>query len=199
MSDTPQFDHAQLNVALEQRAAGRDYHEYFIPGSIKLLLATASKTKLDELVIGNERLFKYRFGFNAAPPVRPQLIAFQNQYNLLDDEIRWLKRAGHLRVTRHELVVDTSRLMPIYGWFQITLISLVFAAAILQIAGVEHAPAWKRDLVQVCLGLTWFCIGGLLLKMFITPWRTLKQTGLVDSWQRTNTISWHLGRSQKNA
>ena len=58
--------------------------------------------------------------------VRLQLIAFQNRYDLLDDEIRWLKRAGHLRVTRHELVADTSRMMPIYGWFQIALISLVF-------------------------------------------------------------------------
>ena len=179
MSDTPQFDSAQLNFALEQRAAGRDYHEYFIPGSIKLLLATASKTKLDELAMDNERLFKYRFGFNATSQVRPQLIAFQNKYDLLDDEIRWLKRAGHLRVTRRELVVDTSRLMPMYGWFQITLISLVFAAAILQMAGAEHAPAWKRDLIQICLGLTWFCVGGLLMKMFIAPWGTLKQTGIV--------------------
>ena len=59
MSDTPHFDSAQLNLALEQRAAGRDYHEYFVPGSIKLLLATASKTKLDELAMDNERLFKY--------------------------------------------------------------------------------------------------------------------------------------------
>lgn len=180
MDDIPEIDRAQLNIALEQRVAGRDYFEFFTPGSIKLLLATASKTKLDELAIGNERLFKYRFGFNATPRVRPQLIAFQNQYDLLDDEIRWLKRAGHLRVTRHELVVDTSRLMPIYGWFQITLVSLVFAAAILQMAGAEHAPAWKRDIIQMCLGLTWFCVGGLLMKMFVAPWRTLKQTGIVD-------------------
>lgn len=181
MSDTPQFDPAQLNVALEQRAAGRDYHEYFIPGSIKLLLATASKTKLDEMATGNERLFAYRFGFKATSTVRPLVIDFQNKYDLLDDEIRWLKRAGHLRVTRQELIIDTSRLMPMYGWFQVTLVSLVFAAAILQMAGVEHAPAWKRDLVQVGLGLTWFCVGGLLIKMFVAPWRTLKQTGVVDA------------------
>lgn len=78
------------------------------------------------LAIGNERLFKYWVGLNATLLVRLQVIAFQNRYDLLDDEIRWLKRAGHLRVTRHELIVDTSRMMPIYGWFQITLISLVF-------------------------------------------------------------------------
>ena len=181
MSDTPHFDSAQLNLALEQRAAGRDYHEYFIPGSIKLLLATASKTKLDELAKGNERLFKYRFGFNATSTVRPQIIEFQTKYDLLDDEIRWLKRAGHLRVTRQELIIDTSRLMPMYGWFQVTLVSLVFAAAILQLAGVETAIPWKRDLTQIGLGAIWFCIAGILIKMFVNPWRTLKQAGALNA------------------
>lgn len=181
MSDTPHFDSAQLNLALEQRAAGRDYHEYFIPGSIKLLLATASKTKLDEMAMGNERFFKYRFGFNATSTVRQQVIDFQTKYDLLDNEIRWLRRAGHLRVTRQELIVDTSRLMPMYGWFQVTLISLVFAAAILQLAGLETAIPWKRDLTQIGLGAIWFCIAGILIKMFVNPWRTLKQAGILNT------------------
>lgn len=180
MHDIPEIDRAQLNVALEQRAAGRDYHEYFIPGSIKLLLATSSKAKLDELAIDNERLFAYRFGFTATPSVRPQVIAFQNKYELLDDEIRWLKRASHLRVTRKELIVDTSRLMPMYGWFQVALISLIFATAILQLAGVDSAVPWKRDLTQIGLGALWFGIAGVLVKMFVTPWRTLKKAGVID-------------------
>lgn len=181
MSDTPQFDSAQLNFALEQRAAGRDYHEYFIPGSIKLLLATASKTKLDEMATCNERLFNYRFGFKATSTVRPQVIEFQNKYDLLDNEIRWLKRAGHLRVTRQELIVDTSRLMPMYGWFQVTLVSLVCAPAILQLAGLETAIPWKRDLFQMGLGAIWFAIAAMLIKMFVNPWRTLKQAGVLSA------------------
>lgn len=181
MSDIPQFDLAQLNVALEQRAAGHDYHEYFIPGSVKLLLATASKTKLDEMAIGNERLFGYRFGFKATPSVRSQLIAFQNKYDLLDDEICWLKRASHLRVTRQELIIDTSRLMPIYGWFQVTLISLMFAFAILHLAGLESATIWKRELTQIGIGAIWFCIAAILIKMFVNPWRTLKQAGALNA------------------
>ena len=60
MHNIPEIDRAQLNVALEQRVAGRDNHEYFIPGSIKLLLATSSKTKLDELAIYNERLCRFQ-------------------------------------------------------------------------------------------------------------------------------------------
>lgn len=181
MTELPEINRAQLNVALEQRAAGRDYHEYLIPGSIKLLLATSSKAKLDELAIDNERLFDYRFGFKATRPVRPQIIAFQNKYDLLDDEIRWLKRAGHLRVTRQELIIDTSRLMPMYGWLQITVVSLIFAAAILHMAGVEPAVEWKRELTQISLGIAWFGIAGLLIKMFVTPWRTMKLAGVIDS------------------
>ncbi len=181
MSDTPQFDSAQLNLALEQRAAGRDYHEYFIPGSIKLLLATASKTKLDKMAIGNPTMFRYRFGFTATTSVRSKVIDFQTKYDLLDNEIRWLKRAGHLRVTRQELTIDTSRLMPMYGWFQVTLVSLVFAAAILQLAGLETAIPWKRDLTQIGLGAIWFCIAGTLIKMFVNPWRTLKQAGALNA------------------
>ena len=181
MSDTPHFDSAQLNLALEQRAAGRDYHEYFIPGSIKLLLATASKAKLDEMAIGNERLFNYRFGFTATTSVRSKVIDFQTKYDLLDNEIRWLKRAGHLRVTRQELTIDTSRLMPMYGWFQVTLVSLVCAAAILQLAGLETAIPWKRDLTQMGLGAIWFAIAAMLIKMFVNPWRTLKQAGVLNA------------------
>lgn len=186
MSDTPHFDSAQLNLALEQRAAGRDYHEYFIPGSIKLLLATASKDKLDEMAIGNPNMFRYRFGFTATTSVRPKVIDFQTKYDLLDDEIRWLKRAGHLRVTRQELIIDTSRLMPIYGWFQVTLISLVFAAAILQLAGLEAAIPWKRDLTLIGLGAIWFCIAGVFIKMFVNPWRTLKQAGALKAMAKSS-------------
>ena len=81
------------------------------------------------MAIGNPTMFRYRFGFTATTSVRPKVIDFQTKYDLLDNEIRWLKRAGHLRVTRQELIIDTSRLMPMYGWFQVTLVSLVCAAA----------------------------------------------------------------------
>lgn len=186
MSDVPQFDLTQLNLALEQRVAGRDYHEYFTPGSIKALLATASKPKLDQMAIGNERLFQYRFGFKATASVRSQIIAFQNKYELLDDEIRWLKRASHIRVTRQKLIVDTSRLMSIYGWFQVALISLLFAGSILQIAGLETAIPWKRDLTQIGLGATWLAIAAILIKMFVNPWRIMKNAGAIDSCVMTS-------------
>ena len=181
MSDNPNFDSAQLNLALEQRAAGRDYHEYFIPGSIKLLLTTASKTKLDEMAIANPNMFRYRFGFTATTSVRSNVIDFQTKYDLLDNEIRWLKRAGHLRVTRQELIIDTSRLMPFYGWLQVVLISILFATTIIQLSFVEPAISWKRDLIQIALGATWFAIIAMLVKAFIAPWRTMKSAGAIKS------------------
>lgn len=181
MNETPEIDRAQLNVALEQRTAGRDYHEYFIPSSVKLMLATSSKVKLDNLAIDNERLFGYRFGFQTTRPVRQQLIDFQNKYDLLDAEIRWLKRAGHLRVNRLELTIDTSRVMPIYGWIQVAFLSVIFAYTIFQIGWLAKAPDWKRDLLQLGLGAIWFGVAAVLIKMFVAPWRTLKQSGVIDA------------------
>lgn len=135
---------------------------------------------------GKESSRRYRFDFTAATSVRSKVIDLQTKYDPLDNEIRWLKRAGHLRVTRQELIIDTSRLMPMYGWFQVTLVSLVFAAAILQLAGLETAIPWKRDLTQIGLGAIWFCIAGILIKMFVNPWRTLKQAGALNPMTKSS-------------
>lgn len=51
--------------------------------------------------------------------------------------------------------------MPMYGLFQFALVSRVFAAAILEMAGAAHAPVWKRDPIQVRLGVG-FESGGVL-------------------------------------
>jgi len=69
--------------------------------------------------------------------------------------------------------------MPMYGWFQVALISVIFATAILQLAVADSAVPWKRDLTQIGLGALWSGIAGVLVKMFVTPWRTLKKAGVV--------------------
>lgn len=174
------LDITQLNLALEQRNAGRDYYEYFIPGSIKLVLATWTKEKLDCVAKDNERLFRYRFGFRATSAVREKTIDFQNKYDLSDDEIRWLRRAGHIRITRSEFIIDGSRLMPIYGWVQLSILSAILCGGIFQVA-LSAEPEWKRMLGQIILGLIWLGAGAVLLKMFVVPWRTLKQSGVLDT------------------
>lgn len=84
-------DISQLNLGQANRNAGRDYYEMFIPGSIKLLLATQPRERLNEMVQDNNYLFKYRFGFEATTPVRKQVIDMLNRYDLSDKEIRILK------------------------------------------------------------------------------------------------------------
>lgn len=180
MSDKPQSNSAQFNLALEQRVAGRDYHEYFVSGSIKQWVTTTTKNKLDEVSTSNEKLFRYRFGFKATSTVCHQVIAFQNKYDLLDDEIRWLKRAGHLRVTRQKLIIDTSRLMPMYGLFQVVLVSVVCTAVIQLLANLDTAT-WKRDLFQLGLVATWLCVVAMMIKMFVNPWRTLQKAGALNA------------------
>lgn len=173
-----QNDITQLNLALEQRNAGRDYNEYFIPGSIKLILATWPKAKLDSTALENERFFAYRFGFVATRGVRQKIIEFQNRYDFSDNEIRWLKRAGHLGTSRKELIIDSSRLMPIAGWIQMTILSLVCVSAIL-LLGFSPSPEWKRSLGQVAIGGLWLFVGIFLFRNFVAPWQTLKRSGAI--------------------
>ena len=168
-----------LNLVLEQRNAGRDYHEYFIPGSIKMTLATWPKAKLDGTAAENERFFAYRFGFVATRVVRQKIIEFQNRYDFSDSEIRWLKRASHLRSTRTELIVDPGRLMPIAGWIQLTILSAICISAIL-LLGFSPSSEWKRSLGQVAMGGLWLFVGIFLFRYFVAPWQTLKRSGAIQ-------------------
>ena len=183
-NEEQQAEIIQLILAKEQRNAGRDYHEYFIPGTIKLALATWRKEKLDLLAKDNGRLFGYRFGFSATRIVREKVVDFQNKYDLSDAEIRWLKRAGYLRLTRTELTIDASRLMPIYGWIQVALLSFFFSVAIFHV-GFSEEPEWKRTLGQLTLGILWLGAGTVLLKLFVTPWQTLNRSGAITAGIKT--------------
>jgi hypothetical protein len=173
-----QNDITQLNLALEQRNAGRDYNEFFIPGSIKLILATWPKAKLDRTALENERLFAYRFGFDATRAVRQQVIDFQDKHDFSDLEIHRLNRASHLRTTRAEQIIDPSRLMPIAGWIQLTILSLVCVSAILLLE-FAPSPEWKRSLGQVVVGGVWFIGGIFLFSYFVAPWQMLKLSGAI--------------------
>lgn len=168
-----------LNLVLEQRNAGRDYHEYFIPGSLKLALAIWPKAKLDSTALGNERFFAYRFGFLATRAVRQKIIEFQNKYEFFDSEIRQFNRASHLRGTRTELIIDSSRLMPIAGWIQLTILSLVCISTIL-LLGLSPSLEWQRSLGQVAIGGLWVFGGIFLFRNFVAPWQTLKRAGAIQ-------------------
>lgn len=180
MEEQQNTDTIQLNLAKFQRNAGRDYNEYFIPSNIKLVLATTPQAQLDELAEDNGRMFRYRFGFSATRPVRRQVIELQQTYDLSDREIRWLKHAGHLRISRTNITLDASRLMPVAGWIQLSIFSLLCIAMIFQVA-FSAAPDWKQGLGQILLAAFWFLGAAMLFKLYVAPWYTLKRSGAIES------------------
>lgn len=168
----------QLNLAKFQRNAGGDYNEYFIPSNIRMVLATTAEEELDAMAESNGRMFRYRFGFEATPTVRQQVIELREKYDLSDGDIRWLKRAGHLRISRTGMTIDHGRLMPIAGWIQITLLSVFCATMIFQVA-FSGAPGWKQELGQMFLVTIWFAGASLFFKLQVAPWITLKRSGAI--------------------
>lgn len=168
----------QFNVATEQRNAARDYFESTGIGSINVALATWTPERLDETSQFNPNLFASRFGFSGTAPVRAQVIAFQRKYDLLDNEIWWLRRAGHIQVTRTGIKIDTSALMPILGVVQVTLFSVMIVLMFLQVE-MSSAPEWKKALGYSGVGIFGGVMLYVLIKLYIVPWRTLSECGAV--------------------
>ncbi|MCX7192713.1 MAG: hypothetical protein NTY60_03690 [Proteobacteria bacterium] len=170
----------QLNLATEQRNAGRDYHEYFVPGSIKLVLATWPKAKLDEIALDNSIMFRYRFGFEPTETVRKQVLEIKNQYDFTDREIRWLRHSGQLSIATKEAKLKPTRLMPMIGWSQVVLFSMVCVGMVMQII-FSTAPAWKQALGEITVAGLSFGVFWVLNSLYIAPWRTLKRSGVLSS------------------
>jgi hypothetical protein len=179
-NDTPA---AQLNIASEQRNAAHDYCELASIGSLDVVLATWSPQKLDDTAKFNPNLFNRRYGFSASTPVRASVIEFQRQYDLLDQDIRWLRRAGHIQITRKAIKIDTSSLTPILGWLQFLMMGVFTALMFLQI-GTSSAPAWKQALGFSVVGVFSFAVMLVSIKLNIVPWRTLRECGVVGDKRR---------------
>lgn len=168
----------QFNLASEQRNAARDYFEFASHGSVEFALTTWSPEKLDRTAKGNPELFKRRYGFDATTPVRAKVIEFQRKYDLLDRNIWWLRRAGHLRTTRTDLTVDTGLLMSVLGWVQMVFMGLLFGLMFLQIY-ISKAPDLKQFIGFILVGTVWLGVIAVIVKLYIEPRRTLKQCGAV--------------------
>lgn len=185
MSKQNQRNVIQTNHANEQRNAARDYHEKNIYQFTEGANSCLPDTKLDALAADNEAMFRQRFGFDATPTVRPQVLAIKKQYELNNREIFGLYRAGHLVITRKE-----ARLKPdIWSvkFFQLQLATLVmlFLSIGLQIV-FSDAPVWK----QILAGCAIACLFALTIilfdAVFLSPWRTLKNSGAIGSPLQTN-------------
>ena len=168
----------QLNVALEQRNALRDYHEHQLSGSIKTILATWSREKLDRVALDNGRMFAHRFGFDATRPVRQIILDLQKQFDFSDREIRSLKRAGYLRIERNNVRIEASRAWHIVSWCQLAFLLLIGFTTFLCVE-TSHALPLKRFVAEMVItgGLTG-CVY-LFHRFFLEPWRTLTRSGAI--------------------
>lgn len=173
-------DSIQINLIGEQRKATGDYNEYFIPGSIKLALATWTQEKRNSMALNNSDFFRHRFGFEPSKVARQQVLELQGKHDLSDREVRWLHRSGQLKVSRTEAKLIPSRLMPAAGWIQVSILSFACLAMTLQIAA-SNAPAWKQALGQLIISGLWLGGAYMLNSLLLAPWQTLRRTGVVKA------------------
>ncbi|MGE5453205.1 MAG: hypothetical protein ACM3VZ_15345 [Acidobacteriota bacterium] len=179
---TPQFSHpdVQLNLGHFNRFSGRDYFEINRPESVQMFLLTTPSAKLDEMAIDNEHLFKLRFGFDANPRIRAQIIAIKHKYELTDEELRSLRQAGQMSIRRHEARIAPARGLAIIGWISAVLFTIICVICSWAVQG-NSAVGWRQGLGLLIIGLTWLALIWFVGKVHLDPWRILKQIGAVGA------------------
>lgn len=182
MNEELQPETVQLNIATEQRNAGRDYNEIHIPDSIRVYLATTPSDRLDKESVDNDDLFNYRFGFDAPYVVREQVIAIKQHYGLTCREIRELRRSWRLTVDRAGAKLSPAPSIAIMGWFQVVVLSTVCLAMFMQIT-FSSEPPLKQGVGLLTVFAIWFGYVFAINKFFIAPWRLLRNVGAVKKRQ----------------
>lgn len=160
------------------RTAGRDYVEHRQIKDIRLLLNTESKESLDELALKNERFFARRFGFIASTQIRQQLIDFQNQYDLTDRQIVWLKYTGFLLVRRNTLQVEKSAIVMLFGYSQAAILSLIFLMCIVNFLFSNKLSPDTGE-IMLFTTLLYSAFMWVVDKAFLGPRRCLRDKGII--------------------
>ena len=176
MSERPEESQpTQFNIATDQRNAARDYHEYKVPGSIKLFLATSSQQELNDVALDNSRLFYYRFGFEPRTPARQDVLTIQGEGGYTDRDMRLLYRSGFLIVRATYAKLVPNRALPIVGWIQVALFTLLCLGMAFQIAHSTVSPG-KQVLGVMALFAAW--LGGMYIyhQLFIAAWQAVKRS-----------------------
>ena len=179
-NNTPET--VQMNLAPIERNAGHTYNEhneYPVAGSMKLILATWPKAKLDAHALDNVEMFRQRFGFEQPTVVRKQVLDIENKFDLTDREIRWLRHSGHLVIKGNEAKIKPARVMPLVGWMQLALFGFMYLLLGLQIA-FSTAPAWKQALGEIAVVGVSYGVMWILNSLYIAPWRALKRSGALS-------------------
>ncbi|OQW72274.1 MAG: hypothetical protein BVN35_14175 [Proteobacteria bacterium ST_bin11] len=176
-ADTPSAP-VQINFGGSQRNASRDYYEYLVPNSLKLLLAWTSMAELDRRALDNPELFKCRFGFAPPTTIREQVIAIRRQYDFTDHQIRWLRYSGLLKITAKEAKLAPSQLIFIAGWMLLLVVSLVCSSMLFRISyPTTMIPAWKQMAGYLFICGYWTMMAWPLGKLYLEPWYVLKRAG----------------------
>ena len=167
----------QVNLGNEQRTAGRDYYELVSPGSVEMLLLNSSRAKLDRMALDNSRLFRRRFSFEPPQAVRRQVLELQKRYDLTDREIRSLRYSGQMIISRTVAKLEATRLAPLTGWLQLSMLSIVCLDLILHITS-SSAPLLRQIWGGSLVGATWIAGAWMLNYLYLAPWRLLKRVGV---------------------
>ena len=169
---------SQTILSTDNRVAGRDYIEHKSNPDIRLLLATEPKESLDQMALKNERFFAKRFGFCANSTVRQQLVTFQNQHDLTDRQITWLKYTGFLHVRRNALRVENSLSVLLFGYFQVIVLSLIFLLSVCNFLFLKHLSpnAW---LIMMYTTAGYCALMWVIDRTSLAPRRCLRDRGII--------------------
>lgn len=176
---TNQAQNIELNIAEQQRNANRDYYELNLPISMKVYMATRSDEELDRVALGNQRMFKYRFGLNANSVVRTKIIAIKNRYNLTDIEVKTLIKSGQIRVNQNKVLVTPDKVSPIIGFVILVIISFVCGINLFAITGSSSVSVWGILLALGTILSVWGICIYHIKKFMVAPWQTLKHSGVL--------------------
>jgi hypothetical protein len=159
----------QLIAAPGVRAAQRDYLE-MPPPSLRVLLATSSEQELQEGAATNPYLFKHRFGISLPRGARDEVIALVDRLRLTDDEVRWMRRGGALRIRRNEVRPESGHWGLAIGMFYLLAMACFCVTFILAI-GLSATSALTAGFASAVLAALLVGTGWLCSKLFFTPWK----------------------------
>jgi len=173
----------QINIADEQRNAGRDFIEYHIRhfNDPKLLMLSVPEKELDQQSIQSGRHFGYRFGGDFNPNIRKKVIALKQQHNWTEREVKNLLATGGISVNRRteEVKLYQDKYTYIFCWAAMGIMSAYYILFILLISSATHAVAWKQTLAQLTIAGLCMATFWLFNRRVITPYRLLQRANAV--------------------
>jgi len=168
----------QVNSGAYSRIAGNNYVEGDIAFYPSMDLSIPTTDELNERAIENEYFFRKRFGSAERLSIRKQIIAIKDSTGFTDEQIRSMRTSGHLVITGSSAKLIPNRWMPVIGWFYWSFLSLGCVGKLLEL-GSQTTNEWNQALELFTIGVFWLAATWFISRIFLTPWRLLKQAGVL--------------------